>query len=182
MHQQTSQFPYKSHRPMVVGIGRIALLSLLAAVQAGCSGDASVEHAQVIGSIRWGDRPVTSGLIEFVPRADLGTHGPRFMAAIDAEGHFAVGGAYEAEGALPGHYTVTVSPLPELGSGSSPLVPIAVTQRYDMSKVPAGAEIPSRFAREETSTINVEVHSGTNELDLDLSAYVAPSDRRQAAR
>lgn len=182
MHQQTSRFPHKPLRPIVNTVGRIGLLSGLAAVLAGCSGGDSIEYAEVVGSIRMGNHPVTSGLIEFVPRADLGTHGPKFLAAIDAEGHFSVGSALESKGAIPGHYRVTVSALPELGTGSSSVVRYGVPLRQETSKAAESAEIPSQFSREETSTIDVEVHSGTNELDLDLLSFSMPSDRRQAAR
>ena len=160
---------------------RISLLCVLAALPVGC-GKSGVEPAEVVGLVRNGNQPVTSGLIEFLPREELGTHGPKYLGFIKTDGHFTLVGPNATNGALPGHYTVTIAALPALDRGSSAILPLPAMQQHAVPTEQQTTEIPPQFSREQTSTITVEVLEGANEFDLDLSAYAVASARSHAAR
>src|SRR4051812_23596033 len=85
--------------PQTVGMAAV----VIAALVAGCSQGSSIRTVPVSGKVSYKGEPVEGATISFIPDGDS-----RPATAISGQG-----GAYrlmtlDAQGAMPGHYTVTV--------------------------------------------------------------------------
>jgi hypothetical protein len=82
---------------------------LLALALAGCQ--SSVQLAPVYGKASLGQKPLARVMIQLVPDASKGTHGPAGTGETNEYGSFQITTPPHGEGAVPGHYKVTVTSL-----------------------------------------------------------------------
>jgi hypothetical protein len=124
------------------------LLGLLLLAGAGCGSNRS---AEVAGTVRFKDRPLASGSVTFVDAEGKRAHSP-----------IAPDGRYTVRGLATGPAQVCVS--------SHPPVPAGLLRPEEQRGHAATAvAIPARYARPETSGLEVQVRRGRQERDLDLT-------------
>jgi hypothetical protein len=82
---------------------------LLALALAGCGGDPAVRLVPVRGRATLGDKGLGRVTIQLVPDRNKGTHAPAGVGQTDADGSFHLTTPPHGDGAVPGHYKVTVT-------------------------------------------------------------------------
>ena len=82
---------------------------LLVLALAGCWGDPAVRLAPVRGRATLEDKPLGRVTIQLVPDASKGTHAPPGIAQTEEDGSFQIATPPHGDGAVPGHYKVTVT-------------------------------------------------------------------------
>ena len=117
----------------------------------GCGGnDANVGHVE--GIVRLNGNPVTSGKVLFQPAAGRGSTG-----VIQPDGTFDLG----SEGAVTGlHKVAIVAFEPGKVTGQSPGGP----------RAPLKALVPERYLAAGTSGLTLEVKSGDNHAEFELTS------------
>jgi hypothetical protein len=105
---------------------------LVALVLAGCGGPA-VRLVPVQGRATVGNKALARVTIQLVPDAAKGTHAPAGAGQADDNGAFRITTPPYGEGAVPGHYRVTVTSY--TGRGVPPTY-------ADATKTPLRVEIP----------------------------------------
>lgn len=125
----------------------LATAGLGIALLAGC-GDGGPELATVTGQVTDGGTPVPDASVEFIPQ-----EGRLSVGETDAEGRYTLHYTVEKEGAVLGAHTVKIS------SGGTP------TGAHDYAAGNRAAAVPEVLLEKE----GVEVTSGENELDFDVS-------------
>jgi hypothetical protein len=104
---------------------------LLALALAGCS--PAFPLAPVRGRATLGDKGLERVTIQMVPDASKGTNAPAGVAQTDVDGSFKITTPPHGDGAVPGHYKVTVTSY--TGKGIPPIY-------ADPLKTPLRVEIP----------------------------------------
>jgi hypothetical protein len=104
---------------------------LVALALAGCG--PAVRLVPVQGRATLGDKVLARVTIQLVPDAAKGTHAPAGAGQTDENGAFRITTPPHGEGAVPGHYKVTVTSYP--GPGVPP-------SYGDPTKTPLRVEIP----------------------------------------
>lgn len=105
---------------------------LLAAALLGCGGQ-SLELAPVRGRVSLGGKGISHAAIQLIPDSKKGTTAPTGAGQTDSDGNFRITTPPHGEGAVPGHYKVTVAGY----SGNLP------RQYADPVKTPLTIEIPA---------------------------------------
>lgn len=106
---------------------------LLALTLAGCWGDPAVRLAPVRGRATLEGNGLGLVTIQLVPDGSKGTHAPAGSAQTDEDGSFQITTPPHGDGAVPGHYKVTVT------SYTGKVVPPGYA---DPAKTPLRIEIP----------------------------------------
>jgi hypothetical protein len=106
---------------------------LLALTLAGCWGDPAVRPVPVRGRATVGDKGLGRVTIQLVPDASKGTHAPTGVGQTDEDGSFQIATPPHGDGAVPGHYKVTVTSY--TGKGIAPAY-------ADPAKTPLRVEVP----------------------------------------
>ena len=106
---------------------------LLVLALAGCWGEPAVQLVPVRGRAMLGDKGVGRVTIQLVPDGSKGTHAPAGVGPTDEDGLFRITTPPHGDGAVAGHYRVTVTSY----TGKS--VPHAYA---DPTKTPLRVEIP----------------------------------------
>ena len=134
-----------THRPWTVGLCSLLLL-------AGCAGSGSApKTAPVSGKIVLANgEPLTRGIIIFHPKDPPGNEARAFVGK---DGSFKLSTFLQEDGAVPGHYVVTVEPIANQAPGGQ--------VKVEGSE----ARIPKRYWSEEKSPLKVEIKAGENTLD-----------------
>jgi hypothetical protein len=105
---------------------------LLAAALLGCRAEPALELAPVRGRVSLGGKGLSHATVQLIPDEAKGTTAPTGAGQTDEDGRFQITTPPHGEGAVPGHYKVTVTAY----SGSVP-------QRYaDPITTPLLVEIP----------------------------------------
>jgi hypothetical protein len=106
---------------------------LLAAALLGCRSEPALELAPVRGRVSLGGKGLSHATVQLMPDETKGTTAPTGAGQTDGDGGFEITTPPHGQGAVPGHYKVTVTAY----SG-------AVPQRYaDPIKTPLSIEIPA---------------------------------------
>lgn len=106
---------------------------LLAAALLGCRSEPTLKLALVRGRVSLGGKGLSHATVQLIPDEKKGTTAPTGAGLTDGDGGFEITTPPHGNGAVPGHYRVTVSNY----SGSIP-------QRYaDPIKTPLSIEIPA---------------------------------------
>jgi hypothetical protein len=112
---------------------RCTFAVLLAAALLGCRSEPALKLAAVRGRVTLGGRGVSHATVQLIPDDKKGTTAPPGAGQTDNDGGFEITTPPHGQGAVPGHYKVTVTAY----SGSVP-------QRYtDPVKTPLSIEIPA---------------------------------------
>src|SRR5262245_29648872 len=82
---------------------------LLLLVLAGCWGGPAVQLAPVKGRATLGDKGLARVTIQLVPDGSKGTQAPTAVGQTDEDGSFRLTTPPHGDGAVPGHYKVTVT-------------------------------------------------------------------------
>jgi hypothetical protein len=106
---------------------------LLAVGLVGCRAEPGVRLVPVRGRATLGKQALAHVTIQLVPDAKKGTHAPAGVGQTDEGGRFQITTPPHGEGAVPGHYKVTVTSYS--GKGVPP-------NYGDPRKTPLGIEIP----------------------------------------
>jgi hypothetical protein len=130
------------------------------ALCSGCGGPALLE---VKGTVTYDGRPLTHGVVSFVPLTARGNGGRVAVGSIGADGRFRLGPAGEPGGVAPGSYRVLVScwedPVVESGT------PAGTTPR-------GVSVVPERYGDFSTSDLKARVSRfGSNRFAFDLSSH-----------
>ena len=107
---------------------------LLAVGLAGCRAELEVRLVPVRGRATLADKGLERVTIQLVPDASKGTHAPAGVAQTDEDGSFKITTPPHGDGAVPGHYKVTVTSY--TGKGVPPAY-------ADPAKTPLRIEIPA---------------------------------------
>jgi hypothetical protein len=108
-------------------------LLLLAAALLGCRSEPALDLAAVHGRVSLAGKGLSHATIQLIPDEKKGTTAPTGAGQTDEEGRFQITTPPHGDGAVPGHYKVTVSAY----SGKVP-------QRYsDPVKTPLSVEVPA---------------------------------------
>jgi hypothetical protein len=111
---------------------RIWLSTIFVFLVVGCSSQPALELAPVKGRVSLAGKSLVQTTIQLIPDEKKGTAAPSGLGQSDEEGRFQITTPPHGEGAVPGHYKVTVTSF----SGNVP-------QRYaDPVKTPLSVEIP----------------------------------------
>lgn len=146
------------------GIAAVAVLSLVWCAP-GCGRQTTGPRFQrVEGVVTLGGKPVTSGMIQFLPDSAAGTQGPAASGVIQADGRYELFGPRGLAGAAPGRYRVSISTR---------------TIRSDERRVPTGDIVPHEYSRPETSGLTSEVVVVNGPLRRDFA--LAPRSSRLSA-
>jgi hypothetical protein len=139
---------FQTRRRGGMGAGIIVCLFLL-----GCSPSGDMQTAPVKGKVTYNGQPLPSGTVMFVP-----TQGPAATGEIRPDGSYSLGTYGTSDGAVLGKHKVTITALADMGE----LLPEA----QDPTPPPL---VPDKYLSHETSGLEVEVKSGTNEHDFVLT-------------
>ncbi len=143
-------------------------LALLAAVYlaagAGC-GPKHPQTAPVSGRVTYQGRPLTTGRIAFQPeqgRPAIGDIGP--------DGTYRLTTFEPGDGALPGHYRVTVESMRVTGTVAPPPKSLAEEGRSKSRQGRHAVEwlAPEKYARLPSTPLTAEVKPGPNSINFDL--------------
>jgi hypothetical protein len=109
--------------------------------------------AKTSGTVTFNGKPVTGGVIIFVPDPSKGSDGPMGIGEIDQSGHYRIR-TLRVEGALVGWHKVRIEdPM----AGGPP-------------RVAGPVQIPGFYAKAETSGLTAEVKAGQdNQIDFALT-------------
>jgi hypothetical protein len=112
---------------------RLCVVPLLAAaLLLGCGGP-QLELAPVGGRVSLAGKGLSHAAVQLIPDGKKGTAAPAGAGQTDADGHFQISTPPHGDGAVPGHYRVTVTAY----SGNVP------RQYADPVKTPLTVEIPA---------------------------------------
>jgi hypothetical protein len=76
---------------------------------AGCRGEPAVKLVPVGGRVTLGQKPLARVTIQLVPDGSQGMHAPAGAGQTDEDGTFRITTPPHGEGAVPGHYKVTLT-------------------------------------------------------------------------
>jgi hypothetical protein len=151
----------------VVGVGLSAFV--------GCGGDDLPRRYPVYGTVTYKGKPVESGTITFTPD-DLNKG--RSAGSAIKDGHYSLASLTTDDGAMAGHYKVTVVAQKMITDGmdpklktmyekaiSSPGVPIPPQAK---KKVKIEDLVPKKYCDPKTSSLQAEVAEKRNEVNFDL--------------
>ena len=127
---------------------------MLSAALSGC-GDDALPLTEAGGAVTLAGAPVAGASVVFRPAA-----GPSAMGQTDAAGRFVLSTYEPGDGAVIGTHTVTIVPA----SAGVALVP----GQPPAPPLPAGAAIPPRYARPESSGLAAEIQASANDFAFDL--------------
>jgi hypothetical protein len=128
------------------------IVALLILSMAGCGGPSPVSAG---GTIAYQEKPVANANVQFVPTGQ-GQERKIATGETDAEGKFTVGTVKPSDGAVPGDYTVTVTPKG----------PAATAGNYEL---PSKPPFPAHYSDATTSSLKVTVKRGdANQFKLEL--------------
>jgi hypothetical protein len=108
---------------------------LLVLLLAGCGKESAVQLVPVHGRATLGQKVLGRVTIQLVPDDRKGTHAPTGVGQTDEDGVFRITTPPHGEGAVPGHYKVTVTSYP-------------------------GKDVPQSYADPRTTPLRVEIPSG----------------------
>ena len=118
------------------------------------------ELGLVSGQVTYDGKPVTAANVRF---SDA-TQGIFLQARLDSDGRYKVATA-AGEGLPLGSYQVAIAPYVNM-----PPVNVRLTsQEWKRRLNPTRADIPEKYRNENSSGLELEVSSGQNEFDIDLS-------------
>jgi hypothetical protein len=100
--------------------------------------------------------PLRGGRLNFLPKNEAGLGGIEPFADIGQDGSFVVTTYQEKDGAIPGAYVVTISPIDYHAKGGNPL------------PLPNAGQIPKKYLGKETSDLTAEVKHEATELTLQM--------------
>jgi len=103
-----------------------------------------------------GGEPLRGGRLNFIPKNPSGLGGIEPFADIGQDGTFTVTTYQENDGAIPGAYVVTISPVDYKAKGGNPV------------KLPNAGQIPKKYLEEATSDLTADVKGEATELTLQL--------------
>jgi len=121
---------------------------------AGCGQNSRL--GRVSGTVRLDGKPVTSGVVQFVPAAGRAATGK-----IDSDGTYRLGTYGESDGALIGPHKVAIVAY-EAGDDSRPA--------YELRNVKRKPLVPTRYMSVGTSGLTADVKPGRNEFTFDLTS------------
>ncbi|NLF68617.1 MAG: hypothetical protein GX575_06110 [Candidatus Anammoximicrobium sp.] len=136
-------------------IGKTASLglALLATTWMGCGSD--LVTAPVSGTVRADGQPVNGGVVTFAPVGGDASAGKPAGGAVQADGTFVLSTESKGDGAILGRHRVIYSP---------PTVETPPVQEGKHAESPP----PSPYAGLIPKEAEVEVKSGSNQIDIDL--------------
>lgn len=120
----------------------------------GC-GESNPTTGAVTGKVTYKGKPVSNGLIQFVPQGD----GNAATGEITPDGTYELTTYVKGDGARPGSYKVSVQVFPTEEEGAG--LPGA---EFAGKKPP----IPPKYNSADTSGLSADVKEGENKLDFDL--------------
>jgi hypothetical protein len=127
------------------------VFSLMLVVGCGPKGDMAT--APVKGKVTYNGAPLPSGTVMFVPE-----QGPAATGEIRPDGTYSLGTYGTNDGAVLGNHKVSITAIADMGD----MLPEA------QSPTPPPL-VPQKYLSHESSGLVVEVKSGTNEVDFDLT-------------
>jgi hypothetical protein len=127
-------------------------LTVLCLLMAGCGPSGDMATAPVNGKVTYNGSPLTSGTVMFVP-----DQGPAATGEIGRDGSYVLGTYGLKDGAVLGSHKVTITAIADMGD----LLPEAQATPPPV--------IPDKYLNQETSGLVVEVKSGNNEVNFDLT-------------
>ncbi|MFM8952125.1 MAG: hypothetical protein ACKOOF_03565 [Planctomycetaceae bacterium] len=145
----------------------VVLIPLLACV--GCADKRTADLVPVTGLVRRNGRPLTHGIVVFVPAPPL--QAPLAFGNIGPEGRYAMRAANKYVGVRPGPYTVVIdalepaaNPPPEAGTPIDPFLR------------PSAAADAVHSTTHENTPYRCDVPAGGTTFDIDLPVR-RPTDR-----
>src|SRR5262245_60847108 len=138
-------------------LARAALLVAAAWVvscTAGCGGRAA-PTGEVHGKVVYQDKPVTAGIVKFVPEAG----GEPVTTSLGPDG------TYRATGVPVGRCKVAIETL-QFKKLTEP--PKAIAKQIKPGGRPVYVPIPAKYEKPESSGLNLEVQKGHNPFDIEL--------------
>ncbi len=152
----------------------LAVLFLFAA--SGC-GSGHSGTARVSGKVLHGGQPVVGAAVAFLPEGGVGRPA---SAVTDQTGMYELTTFSAKDGAIPGKYTVTVSPPAKPAApGAAPSMPMATADDYAAAMAKGidpvakalgdsaeKSDVPADYRSVATSPLKKEVVSGSNVFDL----------------
>lgn len=145
--------------------GRGPWIAVSLIVLSGCGG---LDLAQVTGRVTVGSKPISEGMILFVPE-----HGPAAVGVLQSDGTYSLK-THRAEGALVGKHRVAIQAT-RVGAGKL-VEPKNITEELEQARKPGkmlvAGEItwlvPEKYSRPETSGLTAEIVRGINVIPFDL--------------
>jgi hypothetical protein len=119
----------------------------------GCGSGGDMPTAPVKGKVTYNNQPLTSGTVMFVPE-----QGPAATGEIRSDGTYSLATYGRNDGAVLGTHKVTITAIEDMRD----LLPEA------QNPTPPPL-VPDKYLSHETSGLVVEVKSGGNEHDFDLT-------------
>ncbi|WP_435006619.1 hypothetical protein P12x_004136 [Tundrisphaera lichenicola] len=129
-------------------------LALAAIGPLGC-GSSGPELASVSGQVTYQGKPVTLGMVTFLP---LNPDGRTATGQIDSSGNYTLQTQNPGDGALLGDYRVTIF------AQDNP-----VLDYIPKKKVPPKRLVPEKYEKPDTSGLKETVNSGSNTINFDLT-------------
>ncbi len=165
----TTQERGASRAATIVTIAGIALMTVL-----GCGDDGLPRRYSVYGTVTYLGKPVESGTITFHP-ADQKGHN---AGGTVTDGKFNLSSMGNEDGAVPGHYKVTIAAEKQSVSGGDPKLKLMYEKAQATGGVPIPPQVkkklktehlvPEKYARPETSDLTADVKEQSNAFTFEL--------------
>lgn len=136
---------------------------VLCFITAGCGGPSRPETVPVSGRVTYQGKPVPMGQIMFYP-----DQGRPAVGTIDADGHYRLRTFAPDNGAIPGHYRVTIQAMRTTGGGHAKSFDEEL--RRGGSSGPTKVEwlVPEEYSRLETTPLQTDVKRDSKIINFDL--------------
>jgi hypothetical protein len=121
--------------------------------------------AEVQGTLTLNGAPLADVEVYFIPDGEKGTRGPRAAAVTDADGHFRLDLGALGAGTVVGHHRVVLVDRLAL----PPVPDERVDKPGARPRAPQPSRIPEKYNAAVSTPLRVEVKTGPQTVDLDLT-------------
>lgn len=148
-------------RRVVQFVAAMLSASAMLGLAVGC-GRSLPPVAPVSGTVTRGGKPVTQGIVAFLPE-----NGRMGVGPIGGDGRFTITTFAAGDGAVIGRHAVTIEAYTQ-GSGPRPPTTISAADNNEVvhASGPVVWLIPESYASSQTTPLTAEVKPGTNVIDF----------------
>ncbi len=140
----------------------------------GCGDDGQPRRYSVYGTVTYLGKPVETGTITFHP-ADPKSHS---AGGTVTDGNFTLSTLGSEDGAVPGHYKVTIVSQKQTVSGGDPKLKLMLEKAQGTGGVPIPPQVkkqmkteylvPKKYSQPETSDLAADVKEESNKFTFEL--------------